>query len=96
LTGGTKKGRSNKSSQMRIVTKDFNGQVVETEIVPKISAEQYTIARRKVIYLPAADYLSLNEAWITSKELQNTILFPELLAVDTTGGTNIEDSTSTK
>jgi hypothetical protein len=30
-------------------------------------------------------------AWIKNKELRNTILFPELLVVDTTGDTNIED-----
>jgi hypothetical protein len=30
-------------------------------------------------------------AWITNKKIHNTIMFPELLAVDTTGDINIED-----
>jgi hypothetical protein len=90
LTGGAKKGRP-KKSPMRVVTKDFNSQVVETEMIPQISAEQYATARRKALYLPEYDCLLLYATWITNKELRNTIMFPELLAVDTTGDTNIED-----
>jgi hypothetical protein len=30
---------------MRVVTKDFNSQVVETEMIPDMSAEQYAKAR---------------------------------------------------
>jgi hypothetical protein len=44
-----------------------------------------------VLYLPESNCILLYAAWITNKELQNTILFPELLAVDTTADTNIED-----
>jgi hypothetical protein len=33
----------------------------------------------------------LYAAWITNKELWNTIMCPELLDVDITGDTNIED-----
>jgi hypothetical protein len=33
----------------------------------------------------------LYAAWITNRDLRNTIMYPELLAVDTTGDTNIED-----
>jgi hypothetical protein len=33
----------------------------------------------------------LYAAWITNKELQNTIMYPDLLAVHTTGVTNIKD-----
>jgi hypothetical protein len=38
LTGGAKKGRP-KKSPMRVVTKDFNSQVIETEMIPQMSAE---------------------------------------------------------
>jgi hypothetical protein len=76
---------------MRVVTKDFNSQVVETETIPGMSAEQYAKARREALYLPESDCILLHAAWITSKELRNTIMFLELLAVDTTGDTNIED-----
>jgi hypothetical protein len=86
LTGGTKNGMPKKSSPMRVMIKYFNIQVVETEMVPEMSAEQYTIARRKALYLPESDCLLLYAAWITNKELQNTILFPELLAARTHGG----------
>jgi hypothetical protein len=34
---------------MRVVTKDFNSQVVETEMITQMSAEQYTVARRKAL-----------------------------------------------
>jgi hypothetical protein len=85
LTDGTKKGRSKKYSPMRVVTKYVNCDVVETEMVPNVSAEQYTIARRKTLCLPESDCCLLYTAWITKKELRNTILFPGLLAVDTTG-----------
>jgi hypothetical protein len=64
-------------------------------MVPDMSAEQYPIAQRKAIYLPESDcillYAAWNAAWITNKELQSTILLPELLDVDTTGDTNTED-----
>jgi hypothetical protein len=76
---------------MRVVTKDFNSQVVETEMFPQMSAEQYAIARRKVLYLPESDCMLLYVAWITKKELRNTIMYLELLAVETTGDTNIEE-----
>jgi hypothetical protein len=76
---------------MRVVTKDFNSQVVETEMIPDTSAEQYAKARREAIYLPESDCILLYAACITNKELRDTIMFPELLAVDTTGYTNIED-----
>jgi hypothetical protein len=76
---------------MRVVTKDFNSQVVETEMIAQMSAEQYAIARRKALYLPESDSLLLYAACITNKELQNTIMYPELLAADTTRDTNIED-----
>jgi hypothetical protein len=52
LTGGVKKGCPPKTSPIRVVTKYFNSQVVETEIITQMSAEQYTIARRKAMYLP--------------------------------------------
>jgi precorrin-6B methylase 1 len=35
---------------MRAVTKDFNSQVVETEMIPQISADQYAIARIEALY----------------------------------------------
>jgi hypothetical protein len=60
-------------------------------MTPQMSAEQYAIARRKALYLPESDCLLLYAAWITNKELHNTIMYPELLAVDTTGDTSIED-----
>jgi hypothetical protein len=44
LTGGAKKVRPKKSSPMRVVMKDFNNQVIETEMVPEMSGEQYVIA----------------------------------------------------
>jgi hypothetical protein len=50
LTGGAKKGRPKKYSPMRVMTKDFNSQVVQTKMVPVMSAEQYTIAQRKALY----------------------------------------------
>jgi hypothetical protein len=52
LTGGAKKGRPQKTSPMRVATKDFNIQVVETEMIPQMLAEQYAIARRKALYIP--------------------------------------------
>jgi hypothetical protein len=67
LTGGTKKGRPMKSLPMRVLTKDFNIQVVQTEMVPKMSAEQYAIARRKALYLPESNCILLYAAWITNK-----------------------------
>jgi hypothetical protein len=36
LTGGAKKGGPQKTSPMRVVTKDFNSQVVETEMIPLV------------------------------------------------------------
>jgi hypothetical protein len=72
------------------VTKDFNSQVVETEMIPQISAEKCTDCR-KALYLPESECLLLYVACITNKDLLNTIMFPELLAVDTTGDTNIQD-----
>jgi hypothetical protein len=54
---------------MRAAMKDFNSEVVETERVPDMSAEQYAIARRKTLYLPESDCLLLYAAWITNKEL---------------------------
>jgi hypothetical protein len=51
-TGGANKGRPKKTSPMRVVTKDFNSQVLETEMIPQMSAEQYAIARRKALRLP--------------------------------------------
>jgi hypothetical protein len=89
LTGGTKKGRPKKTSPMRVVIKNVNSQVVETGSIAQISAEQYATACRKALYLPESDCLFLYAVWITNKELRNTIMFPELLAVDTTGDTNI-------
>jgi hypothetical protein len=91
LTGGAKKGHLKKTSPMRVVTKDFNSQVVETEMIPKMSADQYAVACRKALYLPESDCMLLYAAWITIKELRNTIMYPELLSVDTTGDTNIGD-----
>jgi hypothetical protein len=91
LMGGAKKGRPKKSSPMRAVTKDFNSQVVETEMILDMSADQYAKARREALYLPESDCLLLYAAWITNKELQKTIMFPKLLTVETTGDTNIED-----
>jgi hypothetical protein len=76
LTGGGKKGRPKKTFQMRVVTRDFNSRVVKTEIIPDISAEQYTTARRKALYLPEYECLFLYVASITNKELCNTIMFP--------------------
>jgi hypothetical protein len=61
---------------MRVVTKDFNSQVVETELSTQMSAEQYAISRRKALYLPEYDILLLFAAWITNKELSNTIMYP--------------------
>jgi hypothetical protein len=83
--------KSEKTSPMRVVTKYFNSQVVDTEMIPQMSAEQYVVARRKALYLPESDCLFLYAAWITNKELGNTIMYPQLLGVDTTGDTNIED-----
>jgi hypothetical protein len=91
LTGGAKEGRPKKYSPMRVVTKDFNSQVVETEMIPQISPEQYAFARRKALCLPESDCILLYAAWITNKELHNTIMFLEFLAVDTMGDSNIED-----
>jgi hypothetical protein len=91
LTGSAKKGRPKKSLPLRVVTKDFNSEVVETELIPDMSAEQYTIAPQKVIYLTESDCIFLYVAWITNKELPNNMLYTELLAVDTMGDTNIED-----
>jgi hypothetical protein len=39
LTDGAKKGMPKKSSPMRVVTKDFNSQVVETEMIPDMPAK---------------------------------------------------------
>jgi hypothetical protein len=91
LTGGAKKGRPKKTSPTRVVTKDFNSQVVETEMIPQMLAEQYATPRRKALYLSEYDCVLLYAALSTNKELCNTITFPELLADDTTGDTNIED-----
>jgi hypothetical protein len=91
LTGGAKKGRPKKYSPMRVVTKDFKSQIVETELIPNMSGEQYAIARWKARYLPRSNCLLLYAALITNKELLNTIMFPELLAMDTTGDANIEN-----
>jgi uncharacterized protein YlbG (UPF0298 family) len=91
LMGGAKKDRPKKSSPMRVVTKDFNSHGVETELIPDMSAEQYAEARREVRDLPESDSILLYASWITNKELRNTIMFPEFLAVDTTGDTNNED-----
>jgi hypothetical protein len=44
LTGGAKKVRPKKYSPMRVMKKYFNSQVVETEMVPEMPAEQYTLA----------------------------------------------------
>jgi hypothetical protein len=61
-------------------------------MIPQMSAEQYAIARRKALYLPESDCLLFYAAWIANKELRNTVMYPELIAVDdTTGDTNIED-----
>jgi hypothetical protein len=59
LTGGAKKVRPKKSSPMRAVMKAFNSQVIGTEMVPEIPAEQYALARRKTHYLPESDCLLL-------------------------------------
>jgi hypothetical protein len=80
-----------KNSPIRVATKDFNSQVVETETIAQMSAEQYAIAHRKALYLPESDCLLLYAAWITNKEIRNKIMYPQLLAVDTTRDTNIED-----
>jgi hypothetical protein len=61
---------------MRVVTKDFNSQVVETEMIPQMSAEQYTIARRKALYLRESDCVLFYAAWITNKDIRNTIMYP--------------------
>jgi hypothetical protein len=37
---------------MRVVTEDFNSQVVKTEKIAQISAEQDATAHRKAMYLP--------------------------------------------
>jgi hypothetical protein len=60
-------------------------------MIPQVSADQYAVARRKALYLPESDCLLLYATWIMNKELQNKIMYLELLAVDTTGDTNIED-----
>jgi hypothetical protein len=39
LTGGAKKGGPKKYSPMRVVIKDFSIQVVETGMLPNMSAE---------------------------------------------------------
>jgi hypothetical protein len=52
LTGGAKKGRPKKTSPIRVVAKDLKSQVVKTEMIPQMSAEQYAISRRKALYLP--------------------------------------------
>jgi hypothetical protein len=71
-----------KTFPMRVVTKDFNSQVlVKTENIPQImSAEQYAIARGKALYLPESDCLLLYAAWITNKELCNTINYVPIVA----------------
>jgi hypothetical protein len=51
----------------------------------------YATSRRKALYLPEADCMLLYAAWMSNKYLRNTIMFPEFLAVDTTGDTKIED-----
>jgi hypothetical protein len=79
LNGGAKKGRPKRTSPMRVVTKDFNNQAVDTEMIPQISSEQYATARRKVMYLPEYECVLLYAAWITNTEIRNTIMFPELL-----------------
>jgi hypothetical protein len=76
---------------MRVARNYFNSQVVETEMIPQMSADQYAISRRKVLYLPESDFMLLYAAWITNKELCNTIMYPEFIAIETTGYTNIED-----
>jgi uncharacterized protein YlbG (UPF0298 family) len=92
LTGGAKKGRPKKSSPIRVLTKDFNMQVVKNETVPEMSEEQYTISRRKKLYLPESDCLLLYAAWITNKELRNTIFSRSFwLLIPLGGGTSIED-----
>jgi hypothetical protein len=60
-------------------------------MVPEMLEDQYKISGRMAIYLPELDCLLLHAAWITNKELRNTILYPEMLVVGITGGTNIED-----
>jgi hypothetical protein len=47
---------------MRVVTKEFNSQVVEIEMMPQMSADQYAIARRKALYLPESDCIVLHAA----------------------------------
>jgi SOS response regulatory protein OraA/RecX len=91
LTSGAKKCHPKKTSPMSVATKYFNSQVVETEMIPQISAEQYATARRKALYLPESDCLLLYAAWITNKELRNTLMFPEFLAFDITGDIHIDD-----
>jgi hypothetical protein len=76
MTGGAKKGRPKKTSPMRVVTKDFKSQVAETEMIPQMPAEQYAIAHRKALYLPLSECMLLYAAWITNKELRNTIMYP--------------------
>jgi hypothetical protein len=50
--------------------KNFNSEVVETEMVPDMSADQYAIARRKALYLTEPNScILLYAAWITHKEL---------------------------
>jgi hypothetical protein len=44
LTDGPKKGGPKKSPPMRVMRKYFNSEVVETEMVPYMSSEQYTLA----------------------------------------------------
>jgi hypothetical protein len=69
LIGGTKKVMPKISSPMRVVTKYFNSQVVETEMIPDMSEEHYAITQRKALYLPESDCLLLYAAWITNNEL---------------------------
>jgi hypothetical protein len=63
LTGGAKKGRPKKSSLMRVIKKYFNSKVVETEMVPDVTAEHNAIARRKSLYLHESVCLLLYAAW---------------------------------
>jgi hypothetical protein len=69
LTDGAKKGRPKKYSPMRVMTNKINSKVVETEMVPDMSEEQYAKARRKALYLPESDCLLLYAAWFTNKEI---------------------------
>jgi hypothetical protein len=69
LNRGTRIGRPKKSSPVMVVAKYFNIKVLEIEMVPDMSAEQYTIALGKVIKSPEYGCLLLYTAWITNKEL---------------------------